>query len=91
MRVHIRVKAPCWPIRASSWNQISIGLPWAVTGRPSFASPEIFLRGLLRRLVGLRVARAHRQARELEPLEKPSHMAFGDVHVETPETVRYLV
>ena len=24
-----RVSVPCWPIRASSWNQISIGLLWA--------------------------------------------------------------
>lgn len=27
-----RVSAPCWPIRASSWNQISIGLPLACSG-----------------------------------------------------------
>jgi len=27
-----RVSVPCWPIRASSWNQISIGLPLARPG-----------------------------------------------------------
>ena len=27
-----RVSVPCWPIRASSWNQISVGLPLARSG-----------------------------------------------------------
>jgi hypothetical protein len=27
-----RVSVPCWPIRASSWNQISIGLSLARSG-----------------------------------------------------------
>jgi hypothetical protein len=27
-----RVSVPCWPIRTSSWNQISIGLPLARSG-----------------------------------------------------------
>ena len=28
----MRVSVPCWPIRASSWNQISIGLSLACSG-----------------------------------------------------------
>ena len=31
-RAQTRVRVPCWPIRASSWNQISIGLPLAWSG-----------------------------------------------------------
>ncbi len=33
MRAQMRVSVPFWPIRASSWNQISSGLPRAVAGR----------------------------------------------------------
>ena len=29
----MRVSVPCWPTRASSWNQTSIGLPSALAGR----------------------------------------------------------
>jgi hypothetical protein len=36
MRAHSRVRVPFWPIRASSWNQISIVLPLAVAGSASF-------------------------------------------------------
>jgi hypothetical protein len=32
MRAQIRVSVPFWPILASSWNQISSGLPRALAG-----------------------------------------------------------
>ena len=42
---------------------------------------QSFFERLLRRRVGLRVARPYGQARELEPLEKPAHV-IGDLDVE---------
>src|SRR5260370_3477262 len=84
MRAHSRVSVPFWPIRASSWNQISIGLPWAAAGSASFTRMAKFFKCLLRGLVSLRVARSHRQARELELPEKPADVTLPDLDVEPP-------
>src|SRR5260370_31804788 len=83
MRAHSRVSVPFWPIRASSWNQkISIGLPWAAAGSASFTRMAKFFKCLLRGLVSLRVARSHRQARELELPENPADVTLPDLDVE---------
>ena len=36
MRAQTRVSVPFWPIRASSWNHISNGLPRALAGSACF-------------------------------------------------------
>lgn len=51
-----RVSVPCWPIRASFWNQISIGLPLARSG----ICAEVFFKHLLG-FVSLRVTGPYRQ------------------------------
>jgi hypothetical protein len=38
----MRVSVPFWPIRASSWNQISVGLPVAAAGSASFTRAAKF-------------------------------------------------
>ena len=42
MRAHSRVRVPFWPIRASSWNQISTGFPSAAAGNASFTRAAKF-------------------------------------------------
>jgi hypothetical protein len=56
-----RVSVPCWPIRASSWNQISIGLPWARAGSVVVMVAAKFFERLLSRFIGLRMAGPHRE------------------------------
>ena len=41
-RAQTRVSVPCWPTLASSWNQISSGLPEAASGRLSLTQAAKF-------------------------------------------------
>ena len=72
----IRVSVPCCPTLASSWNQISTGLPSARAPSASFAKSAKFFEGLLGRWIGLRVLRANGEAAEVQPPKQLAHAAL---------------
>lgn len=63
----MRVSVPCWPTRASSWNQTSTGLPMASRGRTAAAARRSFFERLLHHRIALGMLRTHRKPAEVEP------------------------
>src|SRR3978361_161378 len=80
---HTEDKVPCWPTRASSWNQTSMVLPAASGGRASATRPAKFFICLLCRRVRLRVKGPRLQARHAQAAQQLAHCALVQRHRET--------
>ena len=79
---HSRVSRPCWPTRASSWNQISSGLPAACSGSAAVTNSGKFFKGLLGRRIAVGVLGTCGKTAEVELAQQLADRALVQRHAE---------
>ena len=78
----MRVSVPCWPTRAHPQPRFQPAGRQAAAGSRRVPARRSFFKSLLRLKVGLRVHRTHRDAAEIQLLQKLADAALMQMNIE---------